>query len=60
MTRGESRPTSPQEQCPGAEPILALHEEIVIQCDEDDAEKVEKWLKIGEYWHSWHHLYRKC
>lgn len=26
-------------------PILAVHDEIVVECDEDQAEKVEAWLK---------------
>jgi DNA polymerase I len=34
-----------RQECPGAVPILAVHDEIVVECDEDDVEKVEKWLK---------------
>ncbi len=30
---------------PGAVPILAVHDEIVVECDEGDAEEVEAWLK---------------
>lgn len=30
---------------PGAVPILAVHDEIVIECDEGEAGKVEAWLK---------------
>ena len=26
-------------------PILAVHDEIVVECDEEDADKVEVWLK---------------
>ena len=26
-------------------PILAVHDEIVVECDEGDAEEVEVWLK---------------
>ena len=26
-------------------PILAVHDEIVVECDEGDAEEVEAWLK---------------
>jgi DNA polymerase-1 len=29
----------------GAVPILAVHDEIVVECDEGEAEKVEAWLK---------------
>jgi DNA polymerase-1 len=32
-------------ECPGAVPILAVHDEIVVECDEGDAEKVEACLK---------------
>ena len=34
-----------RQECFGAQPILAVHDEIVVECDEDDAEKVEAWLK---------------
>jgi DNA polymerase-1 len=34
-----------RDECPGAVPILAVHDEIVAECDEEDAEKVEGWLK---------------
>lgn len=34
-----------RDKCPGAVPILAIHDEIVVECDEEDAEKVEAWLK---------------
>ncbi len=33
-----------REECPGALPILAVHDEIVVECDEEEAEKVEAWL----------------
>ena len=26
-------------------PILAVHDEIVVECDEGEAERVEAWLK---------------
>ena len=26
-------------------PILAVHDEIVVECDEADAQKVEAWLE---------------
>lgn len=30
---------------PGAVPILAVHDEIVVECDEDQAEKAAGWLE---------------
>ena len=30
---------------PGAVPILAVHSEIVVECDEKDVEKAEAWLE---------------
>ena len=30
---------------PGAVPIIALHDEIVVECDEADAEAVKAWLE---------------
>lgn len=32
-------------ECPGAVPILVVHDEIVVECDQDQAEEVEAWLK---------------
>jgi DNA polymerase-1 len=32
-------------ECPDAQPILAVHDEIVVECDKDQAEAVEGWLK---------------
>jgi DNA polymerase-1 len=32
-------------ECAGAVPIIALHDEIVVECDETEAEKVEAWLE---------------
>ena len=32
-------------ECPGAVPILAVHDEIVVECDEGDAKKVGAWLE---------------
>ena len=29
---------------PGAVPILAVHNESVVECDEKDVEKAEAWL----------------
>jgi DNA polymerase I len=34
-----------RDECPEAVPVLAVHDEIVVECDERDAEKVEVWLK---------------
>jgi DNA polymerase-1 len=33
-----------REQCPGAFPVLAVHDEIVVECAEDQAEAVAAWL----------------
>ena len=32
-------------ECPGAFPIIALHDEILIECDEADVEGVASWLE---------------
>jgi DNA polymerase-1 len=32
-------------ECPDAVPILAVHDEIVVECEEADAQKVEAWLE---------------
>ena len=32
-------------ECPGAVPVAAVHEEILVECDEDEAEKVVAWLE---------------
>ena len=34
-----------RDKCPGAVPILAVHDEVVVECNEDQAKKVEGWLK---------------
>jgi hypothetical protein len=31
--------------CPGAVPILAVHDEVVVECDEADVEAVAAWLE---------------
>ena len=31
-------------ECPGAVPILVVHDEIVIECDTDKAEEAKEWL----------------
>jgi len=32
-------------ECPGAVPIIALHDELVVECDEEDVEAVALWLE---------------
>ncbi len=32
-------------ECPGAVPVAVVHDEIVVECDEGDAEKVKAWLE---------------
>ena len=34
-----------RDECPGAVPILAVHDEIVVECDDGDADKAEAWLR---------------
>ena len=34
-----------RDECPGAVPILAVHDEIVVEYDEKDVDKAEAWLK---------------
>jgi DNA polymerase I len=34
-----------KDESPGAVPILAVHDEIVVECDEADKEKAEAWLE---------------
>ncbi len=34
-----------RDECPGAVPILAVHDEIVVECGEDRTEKVQVWLE---------------
>jgi DNA polymerase I len=34
-----------RDESPGAVPILAVHDEIVVECDEADKEKAEAWLE---------------
>jgi DNA polymerase-1 len=36
-----------REQVPGAFPVLFVHDEIVVECDEDKAEAVANWLKTA-------------
>jgi DNA polymerase I len=32
-------------ECPSAVPVACVHDEIVVECDEDEAEKVKAWLE---------------
>jgi DNA polymerase I-like protein with 3'-5' exonuclease and polymerase domains len=32
-------------ECPGAVPVLAVHDEVVVECDEGQAEAATTWLK---------------
>ena len=32
-------------ECPGAVPVLAVHDDLVVECDEEEADKAEAWLK---------------
>jgi DNA polymerase I len=34
-------------ECPGAVPVACVHDEIVVECDEAEAEKVERWLQTA-------------
>ena len=33
-----------REECPEAVPVLAVHDDIVVECNEEDAEKAKAWL----------------
>jgi DNA polymerase-1 len=36
-----------RDQCPGAFPVLIVHDEIVIECDEAESDAVAAWLKAA-------------
>ena len=36
-----------REECPGTMPILAIHDEIVVETDEDKVEEAHAWLKAA-------------
>jgi DNA polymerase-1 len=36
-----------RDQCPGAFPVLAVHDEIVVECDAERADAAEAWLKAA-------------
>jgi DNA polymerase-1 len=36
-----------REQCPGAVPVLAVHDEVVVECDEAQADAASAWLKAA-------------
>lgn len=38
-------PYEPQHECPGAAPVIACHDEIVVECDAGQAEAVVAWLR---------------
>jgi DNA polymerase I-like protein with 3'-5' exonuclease and polymerase domains len=33
-----------RDECPGAVPVLACHDEVVIECNADKAEEAKEWL----------------
>jgi DNA polymerase I len=33
--------------CPGATPVLACHDEVVVECDEDRGEETKAWLEAA-------------
>jgi DNA polymerase I-like protein with 3'-5' exonuclease and polymerase domains len=37
--------TGSREEHPGAVPIVSVHDEIVVECLQDQAEETEAWLK---------------
>jgi DNA polymerase-1 len=36
-----------RDQCPGVFPVLAVHDEIVVECDEGQADAATAWLKAA-------------
>jgi DNA polymerase I-like protein with 3'-5' exonuclease and polymerase domains len=32
-------------ECPGATPVLACHDEIVVECDDNRGEETKRWLE---------------
>ncbi|HYH69232.1 MAG TPA: DNA polymerase, partial [Urbifossiella sp.] len=34
-------------QCPGAFPVLVVHDEIVVECDADREEEAAVWLRVA-------------
>jgi DNA polymerase-1 len=36
-----------RDECPGTVPVLAVHDEIVVECDEDKVEVAHAWLKAA-------------
>jgi DNA polymerase-1 len=34
-------------ECPGAVPVLVCHDELVVECDAEQAEDVRAWLKMA-------------
>ena len=33
--------------CPSAVPVLAVHDEIVVECDESEVESTQSWLRMA-------------
>jgi hypothetical protein len=33
-----------RDECPGAVPVIACHDEVVVECDADKAEEGKEWL----------------
>jgi len=33
-----------RDSCPSAVPVLCVHDEIVVECDADEAERAREWL----------------
>ena len=34
-----------REECPGAVPVACVHDEILVECDEDKVEKAKTWFE---------------
>jgi DNA polymerase-1 len=34
-----------KEECPGAMPVIVCHDEVVVECDEDQGEEIKRWLE---------------
>jgi DNA polymerase-1 len=38
-----------RKQCPGALPVLAVHDEVVVECAAEQAEVAEAWLRLAMF-----------
>ena len=47
LTSSMARRWETRHKAPGAFPVLAVHDEIVIEADADQAEAVASWLKTA-------------